>query len=204
MTDKYDAHATAKAGETTFTLQAGDPYAAPLTDLWAACQSDNSGMLAPSFAAISHAHALELANGNPFGKVQTAKGKDRLARETAERMRQQRHIIDKPQGTKVPLNGRLLFCLTEILDYITDGGADTGEGFTGPEQEMVRRARSAILDAEDAQPDNPFKMREDYDAVAREGAVNALGGWIYAHSDMFDFDNAGMSDAVKVAQEITS
>jgi len=146
---EYDAHATAKTGETTFTLQAGDPYAHVLTELWAALMGDNKPIISARFGAISQAHSTEIASGNSFGNVQTEKGKVKLAYETAERMREQRHVIDNPENNDPPnINERLLFSLREILDHVTDGGTEDEKLFSDKERDMVKRARKTVLDAE--------------------------------------------------------
>ena len=94
---EYDAHDTAKDGEITFTLQAGDPYAPVMAELWAALMADNSALLAPAFSAISNAHSREIASGNWFGRIQREKGKDTKARATAQGMREQAASIDAPK-----------------------------------------------------------------------------------------------------------
>ena len=85
----YDAHDTAKSGEDTFTLQAGDPYGALLTDLWAALMGDNPMAVEDEIYKITRQHKTEVACGNSFGRHQLERGKITKAREIAVAMRDQ-------------------------------------------------------------------------------------------------------------------
>jgi len=72
---RYDAHNSAKSGEPTFTFQAGDPYCADITELWAALMSASVADVEASLEAINETMKNEVSLGNSFGATQMDKGK---------------------------------------------------------------------------------------------------------------------------------
>jgi len=71
----YDAHSSAKHGEPTFTLQAGDPYCADLTELWAALMGGDVPAIENTFGQVKQTFNHEISLGNSFGTAQNDKGK---------------------------------------------------------------------------------------------------------------------------------
>lgn len=71
----YDAHNSAKQGEPTFTLQAGDPYAADLTSLWAALMGGQVPLVEEAISATKQTLNHEISLDNSFGEAQMEKGK---------------------------------------------------------------------------------------------------------------------------------
>ena len=71
----YDAHKSAKEGETTFTLQSGDPYCADLAELWAALITGNENETDMRFQQITKTFMQVTRAGNEFGRRQMKKGK---------------------------------------------------------------------------------------------------------------------------------
>jgi len=72
---RYDAHNSAKSGEPTFTFQAGDPYCADITELWAALMSASVNDVETSLDALTKTLNDEVSLGNSFGTTQMEKGK---------------------------------------------------------------------------------------------------------------------------------
>ncbi len=72
---RYDAHNSAKSGEPTFTFQAGDPYCADITELWAALMSGSVADVEASLEGLTKTLNDEISVGNSFGKTQSEKGK---------------------------------------------------------------------------------------------------------------------------------
>jgi len=90
----YDAHATAKDGELTFTVQGGDPFAPHILDIWAALQLGNVLLLEACFDDARDKLKVEILNGQSFGMVQCRKGKPQQAIALAIEMRGQQSTID--------------------------------------------------------------------------------------------------------------
>ncbi|MEP1231058.1 MAG: hypothetical protein ABJG88_10320 [Litorimonas sp.] len=72
---RYDAHNSAKSGEPTFTFQAGDPYCADITELWAALMSASVADVETSLDGLTKTLNDEISLGNSFGVAQMEKGK---------------------------------------------------------------------------------------------------------------------------------
>ncbi len=83
----YDAHQSAKKGEPTFTLQAGDPFCADLTELWAALMSGTVPTIEQAFEQVKQTLNHEVSLGNSFGKTQADKGKVTKAYDFARDLR---------------------------------------------------------------------------------------------------------------------
>jgi len=79
QTETYDAHESAKSGETTFTLQSGDPYCADLAELWAALITGNANETEMRFSQITKTFMTQSRSGNVFGRKQVKAGKVTMA-----------------------------------------------------------------------------------------------------------------------------
>ncbi len=86
-TAPYDAHNSAKQGEPTFTLQAGDPYCADLTELWAALMGGSVPTIESALEQVKQTLNHEISLGNSFGKTQGEKGKVSKAYDFARDLR---------------------------------------------------------------------------------------------------------------------
>lgn len=71
----YDAHKSASADEMTFTLQGGDPYCAPIIELWAVLMDGSLPHIEQCFDRLRTALNEQNLLGNSFGIVQMEKGK---------------------------------------------------------------------------------------------------------------------------------
>jgi len=90
LDSNYDAHATAREGETTFTLQSGDPYAAGLIRLRAALLQGSMAQADFEYGALVGAMSIEKAQGNSYGEVHRSTGKLRLSLAVADEMEKER------------------------------------------------------------------------------------------------------------------
>jgi len=81
--NSYDAHETAQPNELCFTLQSGDPYFAPLVDIWAALITGNEAEFALKQQTLLRTMYEQGTKGNLFGKSQFQKGKVHRARALA-------------------------------------------------------------------------------------------------------------------------
>ena len=120
----YDAHKSAKPGEPTFTFQAGDPYSANITELWAALMSADVKAVDSALSALKETMQHEVSLDNSFGNIQSEKGKIAAAYQYAIDLRDYRDHEDSAKinydAHETARSGELTFTLQGSDPYCAD------------------------------------------------------------------------------------